>query len=155
MSVRVPTLAEILVDQAALYEELLGVLTEEEAALIRGDSEAVAATLPRKDSLTVRIRLLEMSRQATVLRLTGRADTRLRDLPNADAGELGTARARLTAVLHRVERANRRVEALLTRALSRLRNTLELVHDALGGGRRYTATAQLVTAGARTLDGRV
>ena len=148
-----PTLAEILRDEASLYDELLAVMAEEEAALVRGDASVIAEGLARKDTIVVKLRLLEHSRQATVTRLTGRGDTPLRNLPGAATGELAAARARLAAVLHQVERTNARLDALLTRALSRLRQTLEFLRDA-GGDRQYTSGAQLVGSGLTTIDGR-
>ena len=148
-----PTLAEILRDEATLYDELLTVLTEEEAALVRGDASVLAESLARKDTIVVKLRLLEHSRQATVTRLTGRPDTPLRQLPGAGTGELAAARTRLATVLHQVERANARLDALLSRALSRLRQTLEFLRDA-GGDRQYTSGARLIGSGLTTIDGR-
>jgi flagellar biosynthesis/type III secretory pathway chaperone len=149
-----PSLAEIIRDEAVLYEELLGVLIEEEAALVRGQSGVISEGLARKDTITVKLRLLELSRRATVTRLTGRSDTRLRDLPGADTGELGVARARLTAALDDVQCVSRRVDALLTRSLARLNGTLALLHDTMIGDREYTAAARLVGTTVQTLDRR-
>jgi flagellar biosynthesis/type III secretory pathway chaperone len=154
MSASAPTLASILTDEAALYEELLDVLTEEEAALARGDSGVVAASLPRKETIALKLRLLERSREATVTRMTGRAECRLRELPGADLGDLGAARRRLSAALEAVVRANDRVDALLSRALARLRATLDFLHEAAGAGRHYTADAALVAVTMPTVDGR-
>jgi hypothetical protein len=148
------TLSGILTDEAALYEALLALLRDEEAALIRGSSEVTAASLAEKEALVLRIRLAEIARQAAVRRLTGRADTRLRDLPGAGEGELGAARRRLGTALERVAEATRRVDILLGRALTRLEDALRILHEATGLGPRYTHEGALVRAARPTLEGR-
>jgi|GEM_PF-3526179 len=146
-------LAEVLAHEAELYERLLELLGEEEAALVAGDTRAVAGCLARSETLVLRLRLLETSRRTLVAQLTGCPDARLTEVPGADDGALGRARARLTAVLPRVERANRRVTALLERSLRLFDATLELIRSAAGLGRHYTAAGTLVVAGRPTLDG--
>jgi flagellar biosynthesis/type III secretory pathway chaperone len=152
---RQPALAEILEQEADLYEALLAVLGEEESALLHGQAAGITACLARKEALVLQIRLAETSRQATVMRLTGRSDARLGELPAAEVEALGRARARLGDLLPRVERRNRRVEALLARAVARLRHTVELVREAAGGTPRYTPGGELVSAGRGKLDGRI
>ena len=147
-------LAAILHEEAALYEQLLTLLQEEETSLIRGSGRATVDGLARKEALLLEIRIAEVSRHATVKRLTGRSDARLRDLPQASVGELGHARARLTAVLPEVAEASRRVDFLLSRALGRLRDSLALIREAAGLGPWYTPEAQVLTTAPSTLDGR-
>lgn len=147
-------LADVLGREAELYEHLLGLLAEEEAALIAGDTRAVAACLSRSETLVLELRLLETARETLVAQLTGRRDARLSEVPGADAGALGQARARLEAALPRVERMNRRVSALLARALHLFESTLELIRSAAGLGRHYTAAGTLVGSSGPTLDGR-
>jgi flagellar biosynthesis/type III secretory pathway chaperone len=149
------SLAEVLASETALYEKLLTVLREEEAALLANDGRAVADGLARKETLILEIRLAELSRQALVTRVTGRADTRLRDLPpDVASRDIDAARASLLSVLPEVERVNQRVAALLNRGLGRLRSALELLRDAAGIERHYTADAREVTGVLRAVDGR-
>jgi flagellar biosynthesis/type III secretory pathway chaperone len=148
-------LADVLCGETALYEKLLAVLREEEQALLANDGRAVADGLARKETLILEIRLAEVSRQALVARVTGRADTRLKDLPAALGNrDVDAARARLLSVLPEVERVNHRVAALLHRGLGRLRSALELLRDAAGIDRHYTADAREVTGVLRAVDGR-
>lgn len=154
MTEPLPSLAEALEREAGLYEELLALLSEEEAALVKGSGRIVAERLARKDALLAEIALAEESRQAAVKRLAGRPDVRLRDLPAARQGEVARARMRLTAVLPEVAAVGRRVDVLLDRALFRLHHTLEMIRDAAGLAPEYTAGARLVQAPMRMLDGR-
>lgn len=154
MSSPSPALAEILRSEAILYEDLLSVLGQEEQAILAADTDALADCLARKETLALKIRLAEVSRQNTVARLTGSEHTRLNQLAGAGTGELAASRTRLKELLPRVERANGRVEVLLGRALGRLRATLDLLHETIGGGRRYGADAHLVGSPSSTLDGR-
>lgn len=153
MSSSLPGLVDILDEEAALYEQLLALLAEEEHALLNGNGPAVASCLPRKETITVKIRLAELSRQATVARITGRAEARIADLPPAAAAELGTARTRLTTLLPKVDVANRRVEVLLQRATARLYNALDMIEEAAGTNHRYGARGELLTARAPRVEG--
>jgi flagellar biosynthesis/type III secretory pathway chaperone len=148
------SLADVLAGETALYEKLLGVLRDEEHALLENDGRAVADGLARKESLILEIRLAELSRQALVARVTGRSDTRLRDLPPDASRDLTAARTRLLSVLPEIERVNHRVAALLQRSLGRLRSALELIRDAAGIDRHYTADAREVSGLLRAVDGR-
>jgi flagellar biosynthesis/type III secretory pathway chaperone len=154
MSATTTRLAEVLLRQADLYENLLGLLEEEEAALIAGDTRAVGECLVRSENLVLQLRLLETSREALVTQLTGRRTARLAELPDTDTGTLGRARSRLEAVLPRVERTNRRVKALLERGLKLFDVTLDLVRGAAGLGRHYTATGTLAPIAVPMIDGR-
>ncbi len=146
-------LADVLAREADLYDDLLALLEQEEAALIAGDTRAVGDCLARSETLVLNLRLLEASRQALVARLTGRPDTRLRELPEAAAGPLARARARLEATLPRVERTNRRVSALLQRSLALFDATLDLIRGAAGLNRRYTADGGLAGGAPHAIDG--
>ncbi len=146
MSSSLPSLVDVLDEEAALYEALLALLAEEEQALLNGNTRAVADCVPRKETITVKIRLAELSRQATVARMTGRANARLGDLPSAAVAELGAARARLGQLLPKVDVANHRVEVLLHRSLTRLHTALEMIQDAAGTTRRYGARGELLGA---------
>lgn len=154
MSATTTRLAEVLLRQADLYETLLALLEEEEAALIAGNTRAVGECLVRSENLVLQLRLLETSREALVTQITGRPATRLAELPDTEAGALGRARGRLEAVLPRVERTNRRVKALLERGLKLFDVTLDLVRGAAGLGRHYTATGTLAPIGVPMIDGR-
>jgi flagellar biosynthesis/type III secretory pathway chaperone len=148
------SLPEVLADETALYERLLQLLREEESALLRGDGPAVADGVARKETLILEIRLAELSRQAVVRQLTGRSNTRLRDLPaTVVTRDLESARARLLSVLPEVERANHRVAALLGRALGRLAQALGLLREAAGVSHHYTADAREITGRLRAVDG--
>jgi flagellar biosynthesis/type III secretory pathway chaperone len=148
------TLAELLVREADLYDELLTLLHDEERALIAGDTRSVGDCLARTETLVLKLRLLETSRETLVAQLAGDRRTRLADLPGADHGALATARARLEATLPTVERVNRRVTALLERSLRLFDVTLELIRGAAGLGRQYTAAGTLAPAGRAMIDGR-
>jgi flagellar biosynthesis/type III secretory pathway chaperone len=147
-------LADVLGHEADLYDELVDLLAEEETALIAGNTRAVADCMARSETLVLKLRLLETSRQTLVAQLTGDRQTRLGDLPGADDEPLGRARARLQATLPRVERMNRRVTALLERSLRLFDATLDLLRDAAGVGRHYTARGELAGAGFPMIDGR-
>ncbi len=147
-------LADLLGREADLYDDLLALLAEEETALIAGNTRAVGDCMARSETLVLRLRLLETSRQTLVAQVTGRRDTRLSELPGAADGALGEARARLEAALPRVERMNRRVTALLERSLHLFDATLDLLRTAAGLGRHYTATGALAGTGAPMIDGR-
>ena len=86
------TLADVLDREADLYEDLLGLLHEEEAALIAGNTRAVGECLARTETLVLQLRLLENSRETLVTQLTGRHDARLGELPETATGSLGRAR---------------------------------------------------------------
>jgi flagellar biosynthesis/type III secretory pathway chaperone len=127
------SLADVLTCEIALYEKLLAVLREEENALLANDPRALADRLARKERLILELRLAELSRQALVARITGRADTRLKTLPAAMSScDLTAARARLLSLLPEVERVNHRVAALVRRSVDRLRSALELTSDTAG-----------------------
>lgn len=147
-------LAEVLAREADLYEHLLALLAEEEAALIAGNTRAVGDCLVRSETLVLKLRLLETSRETLVAQICGRRNARLSELSGAAAGPLGQARARLETALPRVERMNRRVTALLERSLGLFDATLELIRGAAGLGRNYTATGELTGAGLPMIDGR-
>lgn len=147
-------LTDVLGHEADLYEGLLALLAEEEAALVAGNTRAVADCLARAETLVLKLRLLETSRQALVAQLTGRSDARLTELPASAAHALTPARERLERTLPRVERMNRRVSALLGRALGVFATTLDLIRDAVGLSRQYTAQGALVRASLPTIDGR-
>jgi len=147
-------LADTLAREAELYEQLLSLLRREEAALLSGTGRVTAETLGPKDALLAEIQAAERSRREAVGRLTGRPDTRLRDLPEAHRGELARARARLSTLLPEVAESARRVDVLLARGLRRLQHTLEIVRDALGLGPEYTPGGALLHARLPTLDGR-
>jgi flagellar biosynthesis/type III secretory pathway chaperone len=153
MTSSLPGLVDILDEESALYEQLLALLAEEEQALLNGNGLAVASCLPKKETLTAKIRLAELSRQATVARIAGRAEARIADLPPTAAAELGTARTRLSTLLPQVDVANRRVEVLLQRATARLYNALDMIEEAAGTNRRYGARGELLTARAPRVEG--
>jgi flagellar biosynthesis/type III secretory pathway chaperone len=153
MTSSLPGLVDILDEETALYEELLALLAEEEQALLNGNAPAVANCLPRKETITVKIGLAELSRQATVARITGRAESPISQLPPAALVELGTARTRLARLLPEVDIANRRVEVLLHRATARLYNALDMIEEAAGANRRYGARGELLTARAPRVEG--
>lgn len=155
MSAPLPTLADILTDEADLYEQLLTLLGEEEAALVAGDPSPLADCVARKETLTLKLRLAEHARQVLVTRLGSDPGTRLAELPGVQGEELDRAATRLKALLARVQRANSRVEALLARALVRIRTTLELIQDAAGVSRGYSANAQLVSGSVAMFQGRI
>jgi hypothetical protein len=67
---------------------------------------------------------------------------------------LAPVQARLEATLPRVERVNRRVSALLGRALNLFGATLDLIRDAAGLSHQYTALGALTRTAAPTIDGR-
>jgi flagellar biosynthesis/type III secretory pathway chaperone len=148
-------LADVLAREADLYEDLLGVLEREEAALIAGDTRAVGTYLARTETLVLELRLLETSRETLVAQLTGRRKTRLSEMPAATSTALVTARARLSATLPRVERMNRRVTALLERSLKLFEATMDLVRETAGLTRHYTADGVIARTAPRTIDGRV
>jgi flagellar biosynthesis/type III secretory pathway chaperone len=133
-----PPLAEIIRNEAELYERVLRLLGEEEQALVHGRTAAVADCVTRKENLVVEIRLVEIARQTALLRLArenaGPAD-------DADDPQVAEARDRLLQVLPRVLRLNRHVAALLDRSLARLHSTLEVLHDSVDEGGRYRADA--------------
>ena len=148
------TLADVLDREADLYESLLGLLREEEAALIAGNTRAVGACLARTETLVLQLRLLESSRETLVTQLTGRHDARLRELPETATGSLRRARARLEATLPNVEVMNRRVTALLHRALRLFDTTLDLIREAAGLNHQYTAGGALTRGARSVIDGR-
>jgi len=147
-----PRLAEIIRNEAALYERLFACLGEEEDALVAGRTVAVADCVTRKENLVLEIRLAEIARQSALLRLS-RERGGLACLD--DDPELDEARSRLREILPRVLLSNRRVAALLDRALSRLQATLEILHESVGPGRRYRADGGLVGVLPSTIDGTV
>ena len=147
-------LTDVLSREADLYDDLLVLLTEEEAALMAGDTRAVGDCLARTETLVLKLRVLETSRETLVAQLTGRRDARLTELPTPAADVLGPVRARLDSTLPRVERMNRRVSALLGRALHLFGVTLDLIRDAAGLSRHYTAHGGLTRAPLPTIDGR-
>ncbi len=147
-------LADLLDREADLYDRLLALLTEEEGALMAGDAPAVARCLARTETLVLDLRLVEASRESLVTRLAGGRAVRLRDLPEASLDTVGRARARLEVSLPRVERLNRRVKALLERSLALFAATLELIRDAAGLPRHYTADGVVAASALPTIDGR-
>lgn len=147
-------LTEILSREADLYDDLLRLLTEQEGALIAGNTRAVGDCLARTETLVLKLRLLETSRETVVAHLAGRRDAKLSELPGAAARVLGPIRARLEATLPRVDRVNRRVTALLERSLRLFDTTLELIRDAAGLSPQYTAHGALARAVLPTIDGR-
>ena len=148
------TLADVLDREADLYESLLGLLREEEAALIAGNTRAVGECLARTETLVLQLRLLENSRETLVTQLTGRRDARLGELPETATGSLRRARARLEATLPNVEVMNRRVTALLHRALRLFDTTLDLIREAAGLNHQYTAGGALTRGARSVIDGR-
>ncbi len=148
------TLAGVLDREADLYESLLGLLHEEEAALIAGNTRAVGECLARTETLVLQLRLLENSRETLVTQLTGRHDARLGELPETATGSLGRARTRLEATLPLVEVMNRRVTALLHRALRLFDTTLDLIREAAGLNHQYTAGGALTRGAHSVIDGR-
>src|SRR5215471_3001332 len=147
-----PRVAEIIRNEAALYERLFACLGEEEDALVAGRTVAVADCVTRKENLVLEIRLAEIARQSALLRLS-RERGGLACLD--DDPEIDEARSRLREILPRVLLSNRRVAALLDRALSRLQATLEILHESVGPGRRYRADGGLVGVLPSTIDGTV
>lgn len=147
-------LADVLTREADLYDDLLDLLREEEAALIAGNTRAVGECLPRTETLVLKLRLLETSRETLVARLGGRREARLRELPGSRDQALARARARLDATLPHVERMNRRVSALLERALKLFDATLELIRDAAGFSQHYTAAGAVSRTAPSMIDGR-
>jgi flagellar biosynthesis/type III secretory pathway chaperone len=116
-----PPLAEIIRNETALYERLLGLLGEEEQALVNCRTAAVADCVTRKENLVLEIRLAEIARQTALGRLSREKGARADD---DDDPEVTDARQRLREILPRVLRLNRRVAALLDRSLARLHATL-------------------------------
>lgn len=149
------TLGDLLQAQAELYETWLGVLAREERALARGSAAEVAECVTLKDGLVRRLLATERERQALVARLAGCPDAPLSAIPGADRGDVVEARARLRQALDGVQRANRRVEALLARSLTRVARTLDHLRDLVGADRQYTADARLVSSAMRRIDGSV
>jgi flagellar biosynthesis/type III secretory pathway chaperone len=147
-------LTEVLSQEADLYEDLLALLTEEEAALVAGNTRVVGECMARTETLVLKLRLLETSRETLVAQLTGRTDARLSELPAGAMQALAPVQARLEATLPRVERMNRRVSALLSRALNLFGATLDLIRDAAGLSHQYTAHGGLTRAAVPTIDGR-
>ena len=147
-------LAEVLDREADLYEDLLGLLHEEEAALIAGNTRVVGECLARTETLVLKLRLLETSRETLVSQLTARRDARLRDLPEPVPSALARARGRLEATLPTVDVMNRRVSALLRRALTLFDVTLEFIREAAGLNRHYTADGEITRSAPSVIDGR-
>jgi flagellar biosynthesis/type III secretory pathway chaperone len=135
------SLAEVLDRETDLYENLLDLLHEEEAALIAGNIRAVRECLARMETLVLQLRLLENSRETLVTRLTGRRDARLGEVPGMANGSLGRARARLETTLLIIEVMNQRVTALLHQALRLFDTTLDVIRDAAGLNHQFTAAA--------------
>ena len=148
------TLADVLDREADLYEDLLGLLHEEEAALIAGNTRSVGECLARTETVVLQLRLLENSRETLVSKLTGRRDTRLGELPGAATDSLGRARRRLVTTLPLVDVMNRRVTALLQRALRLFDTTLDLIREAAGLDHQYTAGGALTRGTRPVIDGR-
>lgn len=148
------SLAEVLDREADLYEDLLRLLHEEEAALIAGNTRAVGDCLARTETLVLQLRLLENSRETLVTQITGRRNARLGEVPETAAGSLGRARARLETTLPTVDVMNRRVTALLQRALRLFDTTLDLIRDAAGLNHQYTAAGALTRGAHSVIDGR-
>jgi len=148
------SLAEVLDREADLYEDLLRLLHEEEAALIAGNTRAVGDCLARTETLVLQLRLLENSRETLVTQITGRRKARLAEVPETAAGSLGRARARLETTLPTVDVMNRRVTALLQRALRLFDTTLDLIRDAAGLNHQYTAAGALTRGAHSVIDGR-
>jgi flagellar biosynthesis/type III secretory pathway chaperone len=147
-------LTDVLRREADLYDDLLVILAEEEAALVAGDTRTVGDCLARTETLVLKLRLLETSRQSLVAQLTGRPDALLSELPAGAANALQPVRARLDSTLPRIERMNRRLSALLGRALNLFGATLDLIRDAAGLSHQYTAHGGLTRASLPTIDGR-
>lgn len=147
-----PPIAEIIRNEATLYERLFVLLHEEEEALVAGRTAAVADCVTRKENLVLEIRLAEIARQSALFRLARESEDRAASLD--DDPELAEARERLREILPRVQLSNRRVAALLDRALARLQATLEILHESVGPGRRYRADGGLVSALPSTVDGK-
>ena len=89
-----------------------------------------------------------------VSKLTGRRDTRLGELPGTATDSLGRARSRLVTTLPLVDVMNRRVTALLQRALRLFDTTLDLIREAAGLDHQYTAGGALTRGTRPVIDGR-
>ena len=124
MSDPVLALTEVLSAQADELRALIPLLDEQEAALTRADSAAVADVLLRQDPILRRFHRLEQRREAAATRLAADVgvptsgvsmSALLARLPRVPA-VLTTVRAELRELLHTVDVRNRRNAFLLKRA---------------------------------------
>ncbi|MFQ5946084.1 MAG: flagellar protein FlgN [Anaerolineae bacterium] len=161
MTGRVGDFLALLTQEAATYGRLLDTLKDEERALLAGRSTDMAASTNRKETLLLELRVLSESRSVLLSRLAEFYDvpapaltlSRLADLVDPPESEwLREVRTTLTETLSEIAQTSYRVGLLLDRSLFRIRETLRLVRESLGGTPQYDPTGRLLSSALPVLD---
>ncbi|MBI4611245.1 MAG: flagellar protein FlgN [Candidatus Rokubacteria bacterium] len=153
MIARVEDLLALLGQEAGTYQRLLGILREEEGALLAGRYSEVATSTPRKETLLLELRLLAESRGVLLTRLAEAFElppsaltlarlVTLVDEPHAT--QLLEVRTRLTQTLAEIAQASRGLGLLLERSLFRISEILRILRESLGLGPQYDPTGRLL-----------
>ena len=128
-------LVEVLSAQADELRALVPLLDEQQAALTRADSAAVAAVLVRQDPILRRFHRLEDKRRALVASLAARIgvpangivlSALVARIPDAPA-VLATLRAELRSLLEAADVRNRRNAFLLSRLMASIEGLVRAV----------------------------
>lgn len=152
MSDQIKTLIEILTAEQSLYEDILQKIREENEALLSMDSDALLAVTKTKDTLVLRLKALEESRETVTKQIADAAglsyDTiDLRTIVSLFPGETGTVleslRSIISSLVTQCRSENERNKKVLSTGAKVLSDALHFFHQALSSPPVYEETKKV------------
>jgi flagellar biosynthesis/type III secretory pathway chaperone len=142
MQTRLKELRELLMEETAVYRELLNTIQTERLGLLKSDLHLLEAAGVQKETLLDHLRELENRRLELLSRLAGLIGEPSRGLslkrlcdrvPKGEAGQLQVCRRQLTSEIRKVRAANRENGQMLVHSLELIRGSFDFLHRLTDG----------------------
>lgn len=154
---------DVLTREVDLLGRLHSVLQDQQAALVKGDVEAIRLSVEAQIEVLKTVAQLEERRKSAIRALEGSSDgeavkleTLIADAPDSEASKLREIRTSLMEILEGIGNVNRHNNMLIGQSLSYIDSTLRMIAGEEESSKVYTADGRIKgTTGRIGIDNKV